>query len=217
MCYKEIFKKIFFLILLILLNLNFYAVENRNPCNVDCVRKIVNEEISKVNTSNENLKSELDDLKAQVNSNSANIAANTSNIATNTANIVINTANIATNTAAIAAIEQNKVIASGEVEGASTLNVPTVPLAGGFGFTSTRTATGEYTINLDNTIIGANYTVILTASDQHAAPNDDIGINYAQVTRGPDSFDVRITDNDNGGASGTRVNATFMVLVIENN
>ena len=64
-----------------------------------------------------------------------------------------------------------------------------------------RNATGDYTVTLDTALSTANYIVQLTV-DEPASTLDDINITVDNQTTS--SFDVDISEQDNGGTAGVR-------------
>jgi ribosome biogenesis SPOUT family RNA methylase Rps3 len=69
------------------------------------------------------------------------------------------------------------------------------------GASVTRNGTGDYSVTLDTALSTANYVVQLTVEE--GTNLDDIEINISnQTTTG---FDVDITEQDNGGTAGVRI------------
>jgi hypothetical protein len=73
-----------------------------------------------------------------------------------------------------------------------------------------RNATGEYTVNLDTALSSDNYSVQLTVEE--GSNLDDIEINITNQTSS--GFDVVITEQDNGGDPGTKIDKKWHFLVV---
>lgn len=69
--------------------------------------------------------------------------------------------------------------------------------------------TGLYRITFGTALLDANYPIILSLLEN--AGTDDYKIAYENVT--PTSFDVRITEQDDGGSNGTLTNSGFSFYI----
>jgi hypothetical protein len=102
------------------------------------------------------------------------------------------------------AVQQSEIVAYGKVAADGTeLDVN--------GANITYNSTGDYTVTLDTALSTANYTVQLTVNEP-AATIDDVEITIDNQTTS--SFDVDITEQDNGTTAGARRDKVWHFVVI---
>ena len=80
------------------------------------------------------------------------------------------------------------------------------------GATTQKLSDGHYRITFSSAMSNANYVIQLTQSSFGGAGNDAPSITY--TNEGTNSFEVIITDSDNGVSDGRRVDGEFMFTVI---